>query len=145
MSDDKASEKTITRPLPRLNEQDTGAFWAATKEKQFTYQQCEKTGEVVWHPRRHSTGSVNGELATKVSKGEGQIYSFSVVRLSYHPFFKTKAPYVVAYVDLDEGPRFLTNVVGIENPLEDVHIGQRVKIEWEEHEELSIPLVRPID
>ena len=68
-----------------------------------------------------------------------------MVRLSYHPFFKTKAPYVVAYVDLDEGPRFLTNVVGIENPLEDVQIGQRVKIDWEEHEELAIPLVRPID
>ena len=82
MSDDKASEKTITRPLPRLNELDTGAFWTATKENQFTYQQCEKTGEVIWHPRSHSTGSVNGELATKVSKGEGEIYSFSVVRLS---------------------------------------------------------------
>ena len=38
MSDDKASEQTITRPLPRLNEQDTAAFWAATKEKQFTYE-----------------------------------------------------------------------------------------------------------
>jgi hypothetical protein len=145
MSDHKASEKTVTRPLPRLNELDTGAFLAATKDKQFTYQQCEKNEKVIWHPRSHSTGSVNGENVTKISKGEGAIYSFSVVRLSYHPFFKTKAPYVVAYVDLDEGPRFLTNVVGIENPLEDVHIGQRVKIDWEEHEELCIPLVRPID
>ena len=96
-----SDEKTITRPLPRLNEQDTGAFWSATKDKKFIYQQCEKTGEVIWHPRSPSTGSVNGELTTRVSKGEGAIYSFSVVRLSYHPFFKTKAPYVVAYVDLD--------------------------------------------
>ncbi|MDA7784669.1 OB-fold domain-containing protein [Pseudomonadales bacterium] len=53
-------------------------------------------------------------------------------------------PYAVAYVDLDEGPRFLTNVTGVEDPSSDVHIGQRVTIDWEEYEELSIPLVRPV-
>ncbi|HCD28422.1 MAG TPA: hypothetical protein DER02_12930, partial [Gammaproteobacteria bacterium] len=40
-----------------------------------------------------------------MSKGLGEIYTFSVVRLSYHPFFRGKAPYAVAYVDLDEGLR----------------------------------------
>jgi uncharacterized OB-fold protein len=49
----------------------------------------------------------------------------------------------VAYVDLDEGPRFLTNVTGINDPLTDVHVGQSVELAWEEHDELSIPLVRP--
>ena len=48
--------------------------------------------------------------------GQGTIYSYSIVRLSYHPFFRGKAPYAVAYVDLDEGPRFLTNVVGVDDP-----------------------------
>ena len=66
------------------------------------------------------------------------------MRLSYHPFFRGKAPYAVAYVDLDEGPRFLTNVVGVDDPGADVHIGQRVQLQWEEHEELSIPLVTPV-
>ena len=54
------------------------------------------------------------------------------------PFFRGKAPYAVAYVDLDEGPRFLTNVVGVDDPGADVHIGQRVQLHWEEHEELSV-------
>ena len=80
----------------------------------------------------------------KISKGQGTIYSFSVVRLSYHPFFRSKVPYAVAYVDLDEGPRFLTNVTGVDDPLTDVHIGQRVTLDWEEYEELSIPLVKPV-
>ena len=82
-------------------------------------------------------------LRWKVSAGKGTIYSFSVVRLSYHPFFRTKVPYAVAYVDLDEGPRFLTNVTGIDDPLTDVHVGQRVELAWEEHDDLCIPLVRP--
>ena len=52
-------------------------------------------------------------------------------------------PYAVAYVDLDEGPRFLTNVTGVDDPLAEVFVGQRVELAWEEHEELSIPLVKP--
>ena len=52
-------------------------------------------------------------------------------------------PYAVAYVDLDEGPRVLTNVTGIDDPLTQVSVGQRVELAWEEHDELSIPLVKP--
>ena len=78
-----------------------------------------------------------------MSAGKGTLYSFSVVRQSYHPFFRNQVPYVVALVDLDEGPRFLTNLIGLEDPLNDVEIGQRVAIEWEQHEELAIPLVKP--
>ena len=50
----------------------------------------------------------------------------------------------MAYVDLDEGPRFLTNVTGVDDPLSEVTVGQRVELAWEAHEELSIPLVKPV-
>ena len=143
MSDNSAEKKASTRPLPKLNELDTGEFWQATANKEFRYQQCANCDTIVWHPRAHCTGCVDGDLRWKVSAGKGTIYSFSVVRLSYHPFFRTKVPYAVADVDLDEGPRFLTNVTGINDPLTDVHVGQSVELAWEEHDELSIPLVRP--
>jgi uncharacterized OB-fold protein len=134
-----------TRPLPSLAELDTADFWRATKQKRFDYQQCVNCGTVVWHPRAHCTGCVQGELEWKTSAGLGEIYSYSVIRQSYHPFFRNQVPYVVAYVDLDEGPRLLTNLVNIEDPDRDVHIGQRVELVWEEHEELNIPLVQPAD
>lgn len=84
-----------------------------------------------------------GELVWKTARGKGTIYTYSVVRQSYHPFFRHKVPYAVAWIDLDEGPRILSNVVGVEDPLNDVSIGQRVTVEWEEHEELCIPLFKP--
>ncbi len=136
-------KKPATRPLPRTSELDTAPFWKGTKDKEFRYQQCANCGTVVWHPRKHCTGCVDGDLQWHTSSGNGTVYSFSVVRQSYHPFFRNKVPYAVAYVDLDEGPRFLTNVVGVDDPLTDVSIGQKVTIEWEEHEEVNIPLVRP--
>ena len=44
---------------------------------------------------------------------------------------------------MDEGPRILSNVVGVKDPLNDLKIGQAVVVEWEEHEELNIPLFKP--
>ena len=141
---DNTEKKTPTRPLPKLNELDTWEFWQATANREFRYQQCANCDTIVWHPRAHCTGCVDGDLHWKTSAGKGTIDSYSVVRLSYHPFFRTKVPYAVAYVDLDEGPRFLTNVTGVDDPLSEVSVGQRVELAWEAHEELSIPLVKPV-
>lgn len=137
MPDDK-------RPLPNLDELDTRPFWAATREKQLRYQQCDDCGTVVFYPRRHCTGCLGQSLSWKTSSGEGTVYSFSVVQQSYHPFFRTRVPYAVAWIDLNEGPRLLSNVIGVADPSNEVHIGQKVAVEWEEHEQLSIPLFRPI-
>jgi hypothetical protein len=51
---------------------------------------------------------------------------------------------VVAWVDLDEGPRLLSNIVGIEDPSSDVHCGMAVRVEWEPHGDYAIPLFRPL-
>jgi len=72
------------------------------------------------------------------------VYTYSVVRQSYHPFFRALVPYAVAWIDLDEGPRLLSNVVGIDDPTTDLEIGQRVAVTWEDYEELSIPLFEPV-
>ena len=132
------------RPIPNAKEHDTQDFWAATLNSEFKYQQCKDCQTVVFYPRRHCTGCTGGNLEWKVSKGLGTVYSFSVVRQSYHPFFRNQVPYVVAWVDLDEGPRILSNVIGLKDSTEEVSIGQKVKIEWEDHETLSIPLFVPV-
>ena len=132
------------RPLPRLDEPDTGPFWRATRARRLTYPQCDDCGAVVFYPRRHCNRCLSSNLVWREASGFGSIYTFSVVRQSYHPFFRTRVPYAVGYVDLDEGPRLLTNLVGIDHPTTDLHIGQRVRVQWEDHEELALPLFRPL-
>ena len=132
------------RPIPTTKEHDTREFWAATRNQQFKYQQCQNCGKVIFYPRAHCTGCTTGNLEWKTSAGQGTVYSFSVVRQSYHPFFRNMVPYVVAWIDMDEGPRILSNVIGLKDPATDVSIGQKVQVDWEEHESLSIPLFKPI-
>ena len=132
-----------TRPLPRADEHDTRAFWAATKNKQLTYQQYDNCNAVVFYPRVQCTGCTNGTLVTKVASGRGTVYTFSVVRQSYHPFFRRQVPYAVAWIDLEEGPRIQSNVIGVADPLKEVRCGLPVQVDWEEHADLCIPLFRP--
>ncbi len=136
------ADRSPTRPLPNLSELDTAEFWRGTQANEFRYQQCANCDTIVWHPRAHCTGCVNGDLEWRVSAGAGVVYTFSVVRQSYHPFFRSQVPYIVALVDLDEGPRFLTNITG--TTPEEMDVGMRVQIVWEEHEEVHIPLAKPM-
>jgi len=138
------AEVNANRPLPSLGEADTGPFWEGTNQKQLRYQRCDDCGTVVFHPRRHCTGCTSGNLSWHTASGNGTLYTFSVVRQSYHPFFRTKVPYAVAWVDLDEGPRLLTNITGVTDPSNELQCGQRVTVEWEEHDDLNIPLFRPV-
>jgi uncharacterized OB-fold protein len=135
------SDTTPTRPLPRTDEPDTAEFWRKTKDQVLGYQHCDDCGTIVFYPRRHCTGCLGSNLTWQASAGEGSIYSFSIIRQSYHPFFRAQVPFAVAWVDLDEGPRLLTNITGDPSTLE---IGQRVRVVWEEHEALNIPLFEPI-
>ena len=65
---------------------------------------------------------------------------------SRHPAFADLGPYAVAYVDLDEGFRIMTNIVGIKNPVSELSIGMRVKVNWEDQigGELSLPMFEPL-
>lgn len=133
-----------SRPLPGTDEPDTAEFWRRTRAGELSYQQCEDCSGVVFYPRSHCTHCLSGSLAWKTASGRATLYTFSVVRQSYHPFFRSRVPYAVGWVDLEEGPRLLTNIVGVVEPAAELKIGQALTLEWEHHETLAIPLFRPV-
>ena len=134
------SEQRPSRPLPRLNEPDTSAFWQATRRKELRYQRCDDCRALVFPPRRHCARCTSGRLSWLTASGKGRIHTYTIVRQSHHPFFRGRTPYVIACIELEEGPRLVANLLADE-PLA-VRIGQEVRLAWEEHEELCIPLFR---
>ena len=130
------------RPQPTLDEADTRPFWEATKQHELRYQVCDGCGGVVFYPRRHCPHCMSMKLSWKTSRGEGVIYTYTIIRQIGHPAFRELAPYVVAWIDLDEGFRMLSNVVGVDAG--SVHIGQRVRVTWEDQDGVSLPLFTPV-
>lgn len=135
----------MPRPQPRFPEPDTQPFWEATRDHRLTYQTCDECGKVNFYPRRHCAHCGSRSLTWHDSKGEGTVYSFSVVRQNRSPAFKDLGAYAVAYVDLDEGFRLLTNVTGVQDPTKEITCGQRVRVQWEDQEggQVSLPLFVP--
>jgi uncharacterized OB-fold protein len=116
-----AGDLPVAIPAVMLESQ---PFWDGLAARQLRLQRCGDCDAVVWYPRGlcPRCGSLN--LAWFTASGQGVVYSYTVVRRTAGPF-AAATPYVVAYVELAEGPRVLTNVVGCEP--ERVSIGQRVE------------------
>ena len=94
-------------------------FWDAAKEGRFLLKRCEAGGGTHWYPRAMCPYCWSDRTAWVESRGEGAIYSFTIMR-------RAKEPYALAYVKLDDGPTMMTNVVA--DDLESLAIGQRVTL-----------------
>ena len=81
-------------------------------------------------PRKFCPHCWSDQLEWVDSKGHGTVHSFSIVHRAPTPVFAASTPYVIALIDLDEGPRMFANVVG-DDALE-VAIGDRVSVTFEE-------------
>ena len=135
----------MPRPLPRFPEPDTEPFWEATKRHELTYPTCDGCGNIVFYPRRHCPKCGSTDLTWRTSRGEGTVYSYSVIRQNRNPAFKDLGAYALAYVDLDEGFRLMSNVVGVNDPTKDITIGMRVRVQWEDQpdSDISLPMFAP--
>jgi uncharacterized OB-fold protein len=115
-------------PLPRADFTPSGAdetFWAATAEGRLLLPRCESCATIVWYPRPFCPRCGGRGITWFAASGEATVYTYTVVRKARGEY-RELTPYVVAYVELAEGPRILTNIVGCD-PAE-VRIGQRVTL-----------------
>jgi uncharacterized OB-fold protein len=127
------------RPRPDVDI-DSAPFWAAAREGRLLLQHCEACGHTQFYPRSLCSVCWSERTTWIESAGEGTVYSFSVVHRPAHEGFPV--PYVVALVDLREGPRLPTNLVGIE-PSE-VTVDLPVVVDFVAiDDEISVPVFRP--
>ena len=102
-------------------------FWAEANERRLVVQKCRKCAKHQFYPRPFCTACESTSLDWVTVCGTGVIYSMTVTRVQVLP--ELSPPYVVALVDLDEGPRLLTNIIG-----GSCKIGDRVRLAWRSRE-----------
>lgn len=113
------------KPLPRPTEL-SQPFWDAAKRGELIVQSCTACGTVQHPPRPLCVQCWNNALEWKSVSGEATVYSFTVTHRSTTRGFREDTPYVVAIVELDEGARLTTNIVGCAP--DQVRIGMQVKV-----------------
>jgi len=129
------------RPLPELRNFGVG-YWRAAAKGELVIPVCRACDHSFWHPRPNCPHCGSSEVEWRHHNGKGAVHTFTVVRQSSDPFFKTKTPYAVAMVLLDDGPMLMSNLV--ECDLGTVKIGMRVVATFEAGaEDMAIPMFKP--
>jgi len=119
----------MTGPVPRpagVSTPATAPYWAAAAEGRLQIQECRQCGHVQHYPRTLCSTCWSEDLQLVDAAGTGTVFTYTVVRQPGHPAWRGQVPYVLALIELDEGPRVMSNVVGV--PVEEVTVGARVQL-----------------
>lgn len=99
--------------LPAPAVEDVAApFYEALADGRLIFQRCD-AGHAWLPPRSHCPRCLSAEVGWDEAGGEATLLSWVVYHRAFHPAFEDRVPYNVALVELDEGPRLMTNVVGL--------------------------------
>jgi uncharacterized OB-fold protein len=129
------------RPLPQADNV-SQTYWAAAAEGRLLFQECPKCGNRQFYPRSMCTAC--GETPEwKEASGRGTVHTFTIIRQNWADPFRGLQPYVVAMVEMEEGPRMMTNLTDCDP--DTVSIGMAVeayvvKVE----DDLGLPFWRPL-
>jgi hypothetical protein len=131
------------RPLPDVTPE-TAPFWEGAADGRFLLCECADCGLVYYYPRQVCPDCLSGDVEWREAEGTGELYSFTVAE-QMRGWPEETLPLVYAYVELDEGPRVITNVVDCDP--ETLDVGQRVEVEFvpTEEESVAVPVFTPVD
>ena len=123
-----APEGAPERLQPPVSEA-AAPFWEATRELRFVLQHCPACDCAIHFPREACPSCGATDLEFRPAAGTGTIYACSTMPAPGNPTMKGRAPYVVALVDLAEGVRMLSSIVG--DGALDAVVGDAVRVAWE--------------
>ena len=117
-------------------------FWEAARRHELVLQRCSGCEAHVFYPRYNCPHCGSQDLEWVTAPGRGTVYSYTVARRPTHPAFADRVPYVIAIVELEEGPRMTTNIVDCDP--DSVHIDMPVAVTFEDiSDEISLVMFRP--
>ncbi len=130
------------KPLPVIDER-SRPWWEAARRHKLQLQRCEQCGHLAFPPAPMCPGCRSTELGWIDVSGRGKVWSWTVFHKSYFAGFANEIPYAVAIVELEEGPRMWTQVVGIER--DQLKMGMPVEVVFEDvTDEVTLVKFRPV-
>ncbi len=132
---------TVDKPLPPVNAE-TVPFWRACAEGRLVIQRCGRCRAHQFYPRLVCSACGSSEIDWVDASGGGRLKSWTVIRRAVSQAFEADVPYVVALVQLDEGPTMMTNLVSCDP--KSLVMDQRVRVTFESRgADLCVPQFQP--
>ncbi|MCW2546495.1 MAG: hypothetical protein JWN96_955 [Mycobacterium sp.] len=127
--------------LPTI-EADSKPFWDAAREHRFLIARCNACGRAHHYPRPFCPFCWSDDVHWEDASGRATLYTYSTVYVNDLYPFRDKLPYLAAVVDLEEGPRVMTRLVGVRD--DELSIDMQLVVDYENlNDQLVAPVFRP--
>ena len=128
------------RPLPAITPE-TRHFWEGARSGELRLQKCTACSHIYFPPRPFCPQCASQNVSVVRASGRATLYSYVI---HHRPVPGFVPPYSIAVVQLEEGPRMMTNIVEIEQTPQALQLDMPLEVVFEKmSEEISLPLFRP--
>ena len=130
------------KPLP-VADVDSDEFWNGCHRHELLLQRCEQCHSFHYPPAPICPQCFSMNLKWEKASGKGEVYTYTIVRRPLSPEWEKDVPYTVGVIQLNEGVRMVSNVIGCKP--EDISIGMKVEVAFEDvTENISLPKFKPV-
>ena len=129
------------KPAPVVTPE-TEPFWDAAQREELCIQRCNACGRHYFYPRPFCPRCSSDDVAWVQVSGRATLHSY-VINHRPVPGWEDDGPYAIAVVELEEGPRMATSIVGLPNTPEHLVLDMRLRVCFEEQGGMKIPKFRP--
>jgi uncharacterized OB-fold protein len=129
------------RPLPIVTEENA-RYWRSARAHRLELPFCMACERAFYPPQHRCPTCLSDRVEWRPVSGRGRVFTWIVMHQVYDPWFKDKVPYVVAAVELEEGPRLITNLVNC--PHDRIRLNMPVRVVYEDvNDELALVYFEP--
>ncbi len=132
--------KPVPPPMPEAR-----PFWEGCRRHELWLPYCGRCQRFFFYPRPFCPHCFTWEVNWRRVSGRGVIHAFAVHYRATNPVWVEDVPYVTAIIELEEGPRLFTHLVGVEPDPARIRSGMPVEVVFEDvNEEVTLPKFRPV-
>ncbi|MEV5843593.1 Zn-ribbon domain-containing OB-fold protein [Streptomyces sp. NPDC051985] len=135
------TKPSVPAPPVPLPTPETAPYWDAAREGVLRVQRCNSCRRHYFYPRSFCRYCASSDVEWTAVSGRARLVSYTINHRPLPPFASTSP--VIALVELDEGPRLMTNIVGVPPLPEHLPLDMRLEVTFEERGEMVLPFFRP--
>lgn len=136
----------LDRPLPQPITPEARPYWDGLREGRLMLPRCEACGHVFFYPRVLCPRCASRAITWVQASGRGRLHAFGIGHQSFNRAYTVRPPYVLAMIELEEGPRMLSNLINVEPDPQAVTCDMPVEVVFETlTDDVTLPLFQPAD
>jgi uncharacterized OB-fold protein len=134
----------LDRPLPQPITPEAKPYWDGLKQGKLMIPKCGDCGVPFFYPRVVCPNCSSRSIGWIQASGQGKLHAFGIAHQSFNKAYKVPPPFVLAMIELDEGPRMLSNLINVHPDPKTVKCDMPVEIVFQKlTDDVTIPLFQP--